>query len=214
MKNAVIAVLAFALFISSCQSQEKQMSEDRNSYRFNPRPLNDDWSKWLVGEWESSGESEAGSGGGMTSVELALNGQFLIMKGEGETGEMTPEHIKYIKETLHASDEEIERFRSSAFKELQIHTIDSKTGEVVGYLFDSLRCIAEGRGRREGNKEIMEWKWKCSGQESSSVRITEKVSNDKFIITEKYTLLDGNKMEDRGVMTRRKKTTCTQGESK
>ena len=28
-------------------------------------------------------------------------------------------------------------------------------GEIVAYLFDSLRCTAKGKGKREGNKEIM-----------------------------------------------------------
>ncbi|MBN2594195.1 MAG: hypothetical protein JXA81_11870 [Sedimentisphaerales bacterium] len=32
-----------------------------------------------------------------------------------------------------------------------------KTGERIGYFFDSLRCIAKGTGSLEGNKEIMEW---------------------------------------------------------
>jgi len=173
---------------------------------FLPKPIDDDWSKWLVGEWEGSGESDAGKGKGWEQIELGLNGQFLIMKGEAEITQITPEQIQYLKETLHASDEEIERFQSSTFKSLEIHTIDPKTGEIIGYLFDSLRCIAKGRGNRQGNKEIMEWEWSGSGQ-GTSIRITEKVSDDKLIITEKYTLPDGSIMEDRGEMTRRKITT-------
>jgi hypothetical protein len=124
------------------------------------------------------------------------------MKGEAEITQITPEQIQYLKETLHASDEEIEKFQSSTFKSLEIHTIDPKTGEIIGYLFDSLRCIAKGRGKRQGNKEIMEWEWSGSGQ-GTSIRITEKVSDNKLIITEKYTLPDGSTMEDRGEMTRK-----------
>lgn len=173
---------------------------------FLPKPVDDDWSKWLVGEWEGSGESNAGKGKGWVQIELGLNGQFLIMKGEAKITQITPEQIQYLKETLHASDEDIEKFQSSAFKELQIHTIDPKTGEIIGYLFDSLRCIATGTGKRQGNKEIMEWKWSGSGQ-GTSIRITEKVSDDKLVITEKYTLPDGSIMEDKGEMTRKKITT-------
>jgi hypothetical protein len=55
--------------------------------------------------------------------------------------------VKYIKDTLNASDEEIKRFLSMPYKSLLIQTIDPKTGERIGYLFDSLRCIAKGTGR-------------------------------------------------------------------
>lgn len=182
------------------------MAKESRPSVFLPKPVDDDWSKWLVGEWEGSGESNAGKGKGWVQIELGLNGQFLIMKGQAEITQITPEQRQYLKDTLHASDEDIEKFQSSTFKSLEIHTIDPKTGEIIGYLFDSLRCIAKGRGKREGNKEIMQWQWSGSGQ-GSSIRITEKVSDDKIIMTEKYTLPDGSSMEDKGEMTRKRITT-------
>jgi hypothetical protein len=145
-------------------------------------------------------------GKGRRQIELGLNGQFLIERGQAEITQLSEEYIQYLKETMHASDEEIKRFQSSTFKSLEIHTIDPKTGECIGYLFDSLRCIAKGRGKREGNKEIMEWEWSGAGQ-GTSIRITEKANDDKLIITEKYTLPDGSIMEDKGEMTRKMKTT-------
>jgi hypothetical protein len=39
---------------------------------------------------------------------------------------------------------------------------------------------------------------------ASSIRITEKVSDDKLVITQEYTLPDGSIMEDRSQMTRKK----------
>ena len=74
-------------------------------------------------------------------------------------------------------------------------------------MFDSWRCIAKGTGKRQGNKEIVEWKWSASGQ-GDSIRITEKVGDDKIIVTEKYTLPDGSIMEDKRKMTRKKETTA------
>lgn len=193
--------------MTSCAvNQEKRAKESRPS-AFQPKPLDDDWNKSLVGEWEGSGESSAGKGKGRTKIELGLNGQFLIMKGEAEITEITPEQKQYLKETMRASDEDIAKFQSSTFKSIEIHTIEPKTGEIIGYLFDSFRCIAKGTGRREGNKEIMQWQWSAQGQGASSVRITEKVSDDKFIITEKYTMQDGSIMEDKGEMIRKKGTT-------
>ena len=178
------------------------MAKDNPSV-FLPNPIEDDWSRWLVGTWEGSGESEAGKGIARIQIELGLNGQFLIMKGEAEILEITPEQKQYLKETLHATEDEIKRFQSSSFKSLEVHTIDPKTGEIIGYMFDSLRCIAVGRGKREGNKEIMKWDWSAGGQ-GTSIRTTEKVSEDKLIATEKYTLPDGSTMEDKGEMTRKK----------
>ena len=94
--------------------------------------------------------------------------------------------------------------KSNPFKELQLQTIDPKTGERIGYLFDSLRCIAKGTGRLEGNKEIMEWEWSVTGQGATSASITEKISDNKFIGTHKYILPNGNKMEDKVEFTRKK----------
>lgn len=126
------------------------------------------------------------------------------MKGESKITETTDEQRQYLRETLHASDEEIEKFQSSTFKELQIHTIDPKTGEVVGYLFDSMRCVATGKGKREGNKEIIEWKWSVFAQGATSVRIIERINDNKFTLNHKYTLPNGKKMEDKMEMTRKK----------
>ena len=94
--------------------------------------------------------------------------------------------------------------KSNPFKELQLHTIDPKTGERLGYLFDSMRCVATGKSKREGNKEIIEWKWSVFAQGATSISIIEKISDNKFTFNHKYTLPDGNKMEDKVEMTRKK----------
>ena len=180
------------------------MAKENGSSSLQPKPLDDEWSKWLVGEWEGSAESDVGTGKVRMKIEFGLHGQFLIMKSESETTEITDEQRQYHKETLHASDEDIERSQSSTFECLQIHTIDPKTGEVFGYLFDSLRCIAEGTGKRQGNKEIIEWKWSGTGQGATSVYITEKINDNKFVINHKYILPNGEKMEDKIEMTRKK----------
>jgi len=44
-----------------------------------------------------------------------------------------------------------------------VHYVKILLDERIGYFFDSLRCIAEGRGIRQGNKEIMEWEWSGTG---------------------------------------------------
>ena len=207
MKKLIIILFIVMVGAASCaKMQKKEIAKKNGATSFQPKPLDDEWSKWLVGQWEGSGKSDAGAGKCRTEIEFGLNGQFLIMKGESQIDEPTAEQIKYLKETLNASDEEIEKFQNSIFKDLEIYTIDPKTGERIGYLFDSMRCIATGTGRLQGNREIMEWVWSGTAQGATSVSIIEKISNNKFTINHKYTLPNGNKMEDKVEMTRVKVT--------
>ncbi len=194
------AVLSLALY--SCSSPMKTATEVKHPMFF-PQPLGDEWSKWIVGEWEGSGESDTGQGKGIERIEFTLNGQFLICRGEAAITEITPEQADYLKKNMHASDEEIERFKRSGYQSLQLFTVDQTTGEVIGYLFDSLRCIATGRGKREGNREAMEWQW-ATGHKST--RITERVSDDRMVVIQRTPMPDGSVMEEKGESVRRKQT--------
>ena len=221
MKHVSTVLLIVMVSTASCAiNEEKETAKESGSASFQPKPLDDEWSKWLVGEWkvvsgESSVTDESGKVAGIDlddmdeegigyKIEFGLNGQFLIMRGN--SGEMTDEQKKQIKdafkETTNASDEDIERFLSMPYKSLQIQTIDPKTGEVIEYLFDRQRCIAQGRGRRQGNKEIIEWVWSATAQGATSASIIEKINDDKFTYNHKYILPNGNKMEDKVEFTR------------
>jgi hypothetical protein len=196
----MVSISSFAI------NKEKEMSNNDSESSLQPKPLDDDWSKWLVGEWEGSVESDLGTGKAWTKIDFGLNGQFLIMNSESIITERSDEQRQYLKD-LGASDEDIESDLSSTFKALQIYTIDPKTGKVVGYLFDSLRCIAKGTGKRQGNKEIIEWKWSETSQGVTSVSIMETINDNKFTYNHKYTLPNGNRMEDNIEFTRKKITT-------
>ena len=211
MKRLSIVLSVIMLAMASCMSNQKKEPDKGNIPSLEPpKALNDDWSKWLVGEWQGTAKSDFGghkdwvTGKCRLNIQLDLNGQFLVRKGQAQITSLSDEYIKQLKET-HQSDSDIEKIRNSTFESMEIYTIDTKTGEIVGYLFDSLGCIAKGTGKREGNKEIMNWVWSGQGV-GSSVRVTEKVSDDKFISTEKYTMPDGSTMEDKAEMTRSKKT--------
>ncbi len=204
---SVVLLIMMVNMASSAMNQERDIAEESKRSSFQPKPIDDEWSKWLVGEWEGSAESDVGTGMIRAKIDLGLNGQFLIMRSESRITEMTDEQRQYVRETLHASDEEIEKSQSSTFKELQVRTMDPRTGEVVGYLFDSMRCAAEGRGRRQGNKEIIEWKWSVFAQGATSVRIIERINDNKFTLNHKYTLPNGKEMEDNAVFTRKKMKT-------
>ncbi len=163
---------------------------------FFPPPLSGEWTEWIVGEWKGGGEGQAGKGRGTARFELALGGQFLVCRGDSQITDLDPE---YLKRHMQATDAEIERFRRSGYQILEVYTIDQKTGEVIGFLFDNLRCVATARGKREGYKEVMNWEWRTGHK---STRITERVSADKMRITERTPLPDGSLMEDKGEMTR------------
>ena len=195
------------LSIVSCVSNQKKEPDKGNIPSLEPpKALDDDWSSWLVGNWQGTAKSDFGAhkdwaqGKCRLNIELALNGQFLVRKGRSQVTNLSDEYIKQLK-GRHLSDSDIEKMRNSSFESMEVYTIDTKTGEITGYLFDSLRCIAKGTGKREGNKEIINWVWSGQGQ-GSSTRITEKISNDRFISTEKYTMPDGSAMEDRAEMIR------------
>ncbi len=202
MKHVSIVLLIVMVSMASCAiMQQKEMVKESGTSSFQPEPLDDEWSKWLIGKWEVTWDHGAA---GFT-IESVLNGQFLIWKRSwAETDKMTDEEKKQLKEAFKASDEDLERLLSMPYKLLQIYTIDPKTGERIGYCFDSMRCIAEGRGRLEGNKEIMEWEWSGTLQGATSVGIIEKISDNKFTLTHKITLPNGNKMEEKTEMIRKK----------
>lgn len=171
-------------------------------------PLDDDWSRWLLGQWEVTAESDLAQfkrwvkGKGQMNVEMVLGGQFLVITKAGQMTALSDEYVQYLKKTLHASDEDIQKLRNLHFGDLELRTIDPKTGRIVVYLFDSWRCVAKGAGKLEGNKETIEWEWSVAGQ-GTSVRVTERIGDDQLAVTEKYTLADGSIMQDRVQMIRK-----------
>ena len=174
-----------------------------------PQVLAEDWNQWLLGEWETSAESDLGpfknwvKGKGRMKVEQGIGGQFLLVKREGRVVELSEEYVQHLRQVQHASPQEIEKLRTMSFEELEICTTDPHTGEIISYLFDSWRCVAKGTGRREGNKETIQWEWSVGGR-GTSVRVSERIGDARLVVTQKYTLPGGGIMEDRVQMTRRK----------
>ena len=220
LEGSWILLLVGAATLSSCAiHKKKEPAKTGGSASIQPKALDDNWYTWLVGEWRVvSGDSSwlADESGKAAQIDIAvddqgendlkiafgLNGQFLIMRGHGETDELSDTQRQQLKKTTKASDEELERLLSMPYKTLQIQTIDPRTGGTVGYFFDSMRCVATGKGTREGNKEIIEWRWSATAQGATSTSILERISDDKFTLTIKYNLPDGRKMEDKAEMIR------------
>jgi hypothetical protein len=193
----IVASGMIAILLTGCQEAAKKTGRTM----FCPPPLKDEWSRWLVGEWEGVGGSEAGSGTGIVRIEPALNGQFLFCFGTARITEMTPEQAQYLKDQMHASDEEIERVKRTPYTSLDVYTIDQETGEVVAFMFDSLRCIATGRGTREGNTQTIEWRY-ATGHQCTSV--TERLGEDRMAILQKTRMPDSSVFTEKGESIRRK----------
>ncbi|MGD2034475.1 MAG: hypothetical protein PVF73_05420, partial [Bacteroidales bacterium] len=143
-KSFAILLVILVCLSSNVISQENETKKEDKTFQFQPKPLADDWNKWLIGEWEGVAESDAGTAKFLIKIDFVLNGQYLIMESESKITELSNKQRQYLKDTLYASDEDIEKYQNSTFKERKIYTLDPKTGEVIGYLFDSMRCIAEG----------------------------------------------------------------------
>jgi len=189
------AAAATTLALPDADSRKDAPSEAKKAM-FMPPPLTDDWTKWIVGDWEGTGESDSGKGSGSVHIELALSGQFLICRGEAKITELNPD---YLKKHMHATDEEITRFRQSGYQSLEIYTLDQQTGEVIAFLFDNLRCLAQGKGTRGQGRETVNWEWHTGHK---STRITERVGNDRLVVIERTPNPDGSVMEDKGEMVR------------
>ena len=208
MKRVSIVLLMVMVSMAfSAMNRGRGIGAESKPSSFQPKPLDDEWSKWLIGKWDITGGDELeGVGESGYTIEFRLNGQFVIWESWAETGGITDEQKKQVKEALgeYVSDEELERFVSMRYRSLLIQTIDPKTGERIAYCFDSQRLYGQGRGRLEGNKEVMEWKWSGIGRGLTSVSIMEKISDNTFTYSMKYTLPNGNKMEEKIEMIRRK----------
>jgi hypothetical protein len=197
-----LAMMGVVISAALCVGQRPGTNPARRGV-FLPQPLSDSWNRWLVGEWEGSGQSDTGSGVGLTRIELGLNGQFRIHHEEGIIKEMTPRQQAYLKRNMNATDEQIQRFRAEPYRAIELYTIDPQSGDVIGYLFDSLRCVATGRGTQTGDRETMQWEW-TNGHRST--RVLQRSGEDQLEVIQRTTMPDGSVMEEKGIATRRPPT--------
>lgn len=161
-----------------------------------PAPLNDPWTKWMVGEWEGESESDAGKTKEWMKVEMALGDQFYVLHLNSTMTSISDEGLKMWNMTR----EQAEEMMKMPYQGMGMFTFDPKTGETIGYWFDSWRGAYQGRGTLEGNKETSNW----SGPMGTSVRTTEKINENEMRMTFKETMLDGKVAEGSGTMRRKK----------
>lgn len=163
-----------------------------------PAQLESDWSSWLIGEWIGTGEGAAGKGQHLMTVELGLGGQFLLMKYISRITEMSDDHIRYMKENMDLSDNDIEKIHHCTFEELGIATMLADSNEIVVHVFDSWRTILSGKGSWDGHKETIRF----SGEDTSGVRVIERVNPNQMFITQEWNMPNGSVMVETGELKR------------
>ncbi|MFQ5603877.1 MAG: DUF1579 family protein [bacterium] len=178
-KFTIAIMLIAACLAMPLMAQDKDATKDDMAAMMTaPAPLDDDFMQWMVGEWEGWSESSMGKSKDWVKYEMGLDGQFLLIHYKSQMGEISYTGMGAI-------------------------TKDAETGDAIGLWIDNFRSMSNGKGKREGDTMTMNW----SGKMGSGTRITQKVSADKFVVTESWTMPDGSVMESKSELTRIKKVT-------
>ena len=111
----------------AAQAQETKPAHAARPAMGPPEPLDDEWSNWMVGEWEGWSKNPMGETKDRLVVEKGLGGQFLLMQVNSKMGEV-------------------------AWTSMGCQTVDPKSGELRGYFIDSWRGMYEGTGKQEGDR--------------------------------------------------------------
>ncbi|MFH1370691.1 MAG: hypothetical protein ABII09_05335 [Planctomycetota bacterium] len=104
MKKTSFILLAIAISTVSCvMSQKKNQDKEKIPSLEPPKALDDEWSKWLVGNWQGTAKSDFGphkdwaKGSCRMNIELTLNDQFLVRRGQAQISGLSDEYIKCLR---------------------------------------------------------------------------------------------------------------------
>jgi len=103
MKRLFIIAQVLMLMTASCATYEKGRDKENMPSLEPPKALEDNWSRWLVGNWQGTAKSDFGEhkdwvkGSCQMNIELALKGQFVVHKGRSQITSLSDEYIKQVK---------------------------------------------------------------------------------------------------------------------
>ena len=89
--------------------QEKKKVQENVPSLTPPKGLDDEWSRWLIGEWDIAAESDLPGfacwvrGTGRVKAELGVGGQFLVVTKQGEVAQLSDEYVQHLRRNMHAS---------------------------------------------------------------------------------------------------------------
>ncbi len=125
---SLAVVVCFAMPLLAQEDKKEMAAGDMEMAP--PTPLTEDkYCSARVGEWKGWSESPMGNVEQIETVEMALNGQFLLMKAQDTSG----------------------------WQGMGVLTINPETGEFMGSWADNFRGMYNGAGKREG--KVLTWKW-------------------------------------------------------
>lgn len=185
MKRATIVLLVLMLCITMPLLAQEKAAETADKKEMTeqaemapPSALDDDFCKWLVGEWEGWSEGPEGKHSEWEKIEMGLNGQVLLR-------------------------EAVSKMDDGEYAGMGGMTINPESGEFMGYWMDNHRGMYQGKGKREGDKLTMEWE----GYQGTYTNVLEKVDENTYTTTWSFTDAGGNTKEGKSEMTRKGATT-------
>jgi hypothetical protein len=194
----LIALVVFSLPLSA-QEKKSESEEQQNSP---PPPLSDETSMWMVGEWSGTSESNMGNADELQSIKFGLDNQYVIMDYTSTMTSLNDEFVNNMVKQMNMPKDEVEKMiKANPYKGHGLMTLDPKSGEWLGYWFDSWRGSYTGRGKLDGKKITMQWE----GTMGKETRTIEKGENGEMIQTFKVVETTGNVMEGKSTMMKKKK---------
>lgn len=177
-KLYVISIALVVCLAVPLMAQEKEMAKkDMPEMPAPPDPIDDEFINWLIGEWTGWSEGPMGKAEVSVNCSKAFGDQFMLVeyKSKSAMGDFTGGGV---------------------------YTTNDEGG-IEAFWVDSMREMAKGKGKRDGDVMTMNWE----GKMGKGTRVTTKVSDDKYVVTSKFEMPDGTVMEGKEEMTRVKEMT-------
>ena len=181
-------------------AQEKEKPKEEMASMMPPKPLDNSFMMWMVGEWEGQTAGTMGKSKDWQKIDWSLDKQFVTANYSSKMVEVSPEQLKSMAASMKMSEDEVKKMMDRQYNGMGQFTINPMNGEFMGYWFDNWRGVYTGTGKIEGNKLTANWEGP-----RKSTRIMEKVSEDKMVESFKETDPSGMVMEGKSEWTRRKK---------
>ena len=202
MKHMLLFLLTLTLAIMPfAVAQDKDKPAESTNSNAPPKPLDDAMSKWMVGEWSGTMESNMGTANEWQKNEMSLDKQFVTINLTSQVTKVDPGFLKSMAAQMKMSEQDVDKMmKSSTYKGMGFLTLDPKTGGYIGYWFDSWRGMYKGTGKLVGSKITMNW----DGTMGTSVRTMEKDEKGQLVQTFKEKDMSGMMNEGKSVCTRKK----------
>ncbi|MBI3194491.1 MAG: hypothetical protein HYZ34_08520 [Ignavibacteriae bacterium] len=202
MKTLFYILLVILVLVSLPLTAQEKKTESDEQQNSPPQPLNDETSMWMIGEWSGTSESNMGNGDEWQSIKFGLDNQYVIMDYTSTYTSLNEESVNNMAKQMNMPKDAVEgMMKSNPYKGHGLMTLDPKTGEWLGYWFDSWRGFYQGRGKLEGKKITMQWE----GPMGKSTRTIEIGDDGEMIQNFKEQDSMGNVMEGKSTMTKKKK---------